>query len=338
MATQFESPEFYTIAQITALPIEQAAATALLHKIHNEPAGFNQHERDSNSYSWGQLRQHNIVIASLPAGVYSTTSATSTASDLIHSLPHIRIALLVGISSGISRPDDDQDIQLGDIIVSQPKGTTGGVVQYDLVKAKVGGVLEQKGSLNKPPPVLLHALASLQAQHEIMPSKVPELLKAMWNKNNRYMTKKKTNYTYPGVQKDRLFKSEHNHINGPTCANCDPEWEVEREEQESIDPEIHYSIIASSNTLIKDAAVCDGLSERHQFLCVKMEAAGLIDQFPCLVIRGICDYADSHKNDGQQRYAAATAAAFAVELLEHVPAKKVQETQQVIKAVRGRKQ
>ncbi|KAH7198934.1 uncharacterized protein B0J16DRAFT_360547 [Fusarium flagelliforme] len=336
MATQLENPELYTIAWIAALPIERAAATALLDEIHKEPQGFSQHEADNNSYSWGRLGQHNIVIASLPAGVYGVVSAATTASNLVYSLPHIRFGLLVGIGGGISQPDQDQDIRLGDVVISQPEGTTGGVVQYDLGKAKAGGVWEQKGSLNKPPPVLLHALASLQAQHEMMPSKIPELLEAMWNKNNRYMTKKKTNYTYPGVQKDRLFRSEYNHIDGHTCAKCDSEWEVEREERDSTDPEIHYGIIASGNTLIKDAAVRDSLCERHRFLCVEMEAAGLIDRFPCLVIRGICDYADSHKNDGWQRYAAATAAAFVVELLEHVPVKKVQETQQVIEAVRGR--
>ncbi|KAL3444390.1 hypothetical protein BJX65DRAFT_310973 [Aspergillus insuetus] len=46
-----------------------------------------------------------------------------------------------------------------------------------------------------------------------------------------------------------------------------------------------------------------------------MEAAGLMNTYPCLVIRGICDYADSHKNKAWQGYAAATAAAFAKELL-----------------------
>lgn len=50
-----------------------------------------------------------------------------------------------------------------------------------------------------------------------------------------------------------------------------------------------------------------------------MEAAGLMDNFPCLVIRGICDYSDSHKNKRWQEYAAATAAAYAKELLSVVP-------------------
>ncbi|GMF87738.1 unnamed protein product [Aspergillus oryzae] len=46
-----------------------------------------------------------------------------------------------------------------------------------------------------------------------------------------------------------------------------------------------------------------------------MKAAGLMDQFPCLAIRGILDYADSHKDDRWQDYASAVAAAFAKDLL-----------------------
>lgn len=48
-----------------------------------------------------------------------------------------------------------------------------------------------------------------------------------------------------------------------------------------------------------------------------------MDDFPCLVIRGICDYADSHKNDRWQPYAAATAAAYAKELLLVMPGQDV---------------
>ncbi|KAG6986971.1 Vegetative incompatibility protein HET-E-1 [Fusarium oxysporum f. sp. conglutinans] len=335
MASRLGSSDLYTIVWIASLPIERAAATALLHKIHDEPDGFVQHEADNNSYSWGRIGEHNIVIASLQAGVYGTISAATTASDLICSLPHIRFGLLVGIGGGIAKPDEDQDIRLGDIVVSQPDGMTGGVVQYDFGKAKADGCWEQKGSLNKPPPVLLHALASLQARHERMPSRIPGLLETMWNANNRFMAKGKRNYTHPGAENDRLYKPEYSHVGGGTCSKCDSEWEVEREERESTDPEIHYGIIASGDSLIKDAATRDKLSDRQQFLCVEMEAAGLMDKFPCLVIRGICDYADSHKNDRWQRYAAATAAAFAVELLELVPAKQVQATRKVIEAVKS---
>jgi nucleoside phosphorylase len=61
---------------------------------------------------------HNVVIASLPEGLYGTNSATTTASNLLSSLLEIRISLLVGIGGGISRPYSGQDIRLGDIAVS----------------------------------------------------------------------------------------------------------------------------------------------------------------------------------------------------------------------------
>src|SRR6478735_9858831 len=160
MKTRLKSPNLYTIGWIAALPVERAAATALLHDRHDAPEGFDQHRSDANSYTWGRIGEHNVETASLPAGVYGTTSAATTASNLINSLPHIRIGLLVGIGGGIARPDLDHDIRLGDIVVSQPDGTTGGVVQYDFGKAKASGTWERKGSLDKPPQVLLHALAS----------------------------------------------------------------------------------------------------------------------------------------------------------------------------------
>ncbi|CAF3619940.1 unnamed protein product, partial [Fusarium graminearum] len=334
MRTRLRSPDLYAIGWIAALPIERAAATALLHDRHDAPEGFDQHQSDTNSYTWGRIGEHNIVIASLPAGVYGITSAATTASNLIHSLPHIRIGLLVGIGGGIARPDEGQDIRLGDIVVSQPDGTTGGVVQYDLGKAKANGGWERKGSLDKPPPVLLHALASLQAEHEIEPSKVPDLLQAMLEANPG-MTRPKRDFTYQGAENDRLFDSKYDHVGGSNCNKCDSTLEVERDQRESPDPEIHYGIIASGNKLIKDAATRDSLfaDTGHQCLCVEMEAAGLMDRFPCLVIRGVCDYADSHKNDRWQRYAAATAAAFAVELLEYVPAAQLEATQKVVEAI-----
>lgn len=59
-------------------------------------------------------------------------------------------------------------------------------------------------------------------------------------------------------------------------------------------------------------------------LCFEMEAVGLMNDFKCLVIRGICDYADSHKNKLWQPYAAAVAAAYATELLSVIPVVQIQ--------------
>jgi hypothetical protein len=64
-----------------------------------------------------------------------------------------------------------------------------------------------------------------------------------------------------------------------------------------------------------------------------MEAAGLMNAFPCLVIRGVCDYGDSHKNDAWQRHAAMTAAAFAKEYLSFVDVEEVRRAPRLDKVL-----
>jgi hypothetical protein len=58
-----------------------------------------------------------------------------------------------------------------------------------------------------------------------------------------------------------------------------------------------------------------------------MEAAGLMDYFPCLVIRGLCDYSDSHKTKRWQSYAAVVAAAYAKDLLRVIGQEQVNNTE-----------
>ncbi|KAI8710877.1 NACHT domain-containing protein [Fusarium sp. LHS14.1] len=333
-----DNPDSYVVAWIAALPIERAAAEAMLDEEHAAPTGFTRHRTDANVYTWGRVGEHNIVIASLAAGVYGTTSAATTASSLLASLPSIRVGLLVGIGGGIARPDDDDcDIRLGDIVVSQPDGAMGGVCQYDLIKARSGDRRERKGFLGRPPTVLLNALASIQADHERKESKVPCFLQQMLEKNPKMGKRSKRNpgYAHQGFENDRLFKTSSGHVTGPDCRRCDAAGEVQRDPRDSADPEIHYGTIASGNTLVKDAAARDRIvaDVGEDCICFEMEAAGLMNHFPCLVIRGICDYADSHKNDRWQRYASATAAAYAKELLAYVPAAEVQETKRALEVL-----
>ncbi|POR34530.1 Vegetative incompatibility protein HET-E-1 [Tolypocladium paradoxum] len=289
------SPDLYTIGWITALPIECAAATALLDDRHNTPEGFEQHQSDTNSYTWGRMGEHNIVIASLPARVYGTTFAATTASNLLSSLPQIRIGLVVGIGGGIARPVQDRDIRLGDVVVGQPDGIAGGVVQYDLGKAKPNETWERKGRARDRG---IHDSGSAPSDVEGQPR----------------MTRPKSKvpgFVHQGFENDRLFKPTYNHAGGSTCAKCEASWEVERDQRNTTDPEIHCGVIASGNTLVKDATTRDIIAEvvGADCVCFEMEAAGLMNHFSCLVIRGICNYADSHTNDRWQRYASATAAA-----------------------------
>lgn len=119
---------------------------------------------------------------------------------------------------------------------------------------------------------------------------------------------------------DFLFHSSYHHIAGEgTCEHCDKEKLYERQPRKTRTPQIHYGLIASGDQVIKDSGTRDRLAQQYGILCFEMEAAGLMDELPTLVIRGICDYCDSHKQKQWQGYAALTAAAYAKLLLLAIP-------------------
>ena len=74
---------------------------------------------------------------------------------------------------------------------------------------------------------------------------------------------------------------------------------------------IHAVLNANVINVMKDAKLRDKWSVERNMLCFEMEGAGIMDTMPSLVIRGICDYSNSHKNKRFQECAAATAASYA---------------------------
>jgi nucleoside phosphorylase len=88
---------------------------------------------------------------------------------------------------------------------------------------------------------------------------------------------------------------------------------------------VHRGTIAAGELVIKNGELRDELARQYGILCFEMEAAGALADFPCLVIRGISDYSDSHKNDRWHGYAAAAAAAYARELFFHMPVDEVKQ-------------
>ncbi|KAJ2966928.1 hypothetical protein NQ176_g9914 [Zarea fungicola] len=104
-------------------------------------------------------------------------------------------------------------------------------------------------------------------------------------------------------------------------------------DEDGDDPAIHYGLIASANQLMKDAKLRDQFAKERGILCFEMEAGGLMNHFPCLVVRGICDYSDTHKNKEWQGYAAMTAAAYAKDLLKRISPNKVEAEKKLIELV-----
>jgi nucleoside phosphorylase len=297
----------YPIGVICALAVEKAAFVAMLDEEH-ETLPTSKH--DDNSYTFGRIGIHNVVTACLPAGLTGNNSAATVAKDMLRSFS-IKIGLMVGIGGGVW--SEKVDVRLGDVVVSQPEGEHGGVVQWDFGKMEHSG-FKRTGLLNKPPRLLLHAVQEIKIPRLTDGDRLTGHLSTMVQNNPRMAQ----TFTHQGTEHDCLYASAYSHVGGDTCDSCDPEQIIRRQPRSTLDPEIHYGNIASSNVVMTHGPTRDHMAREQDIVCFEMEAAGLMDTFPCLIIRGICDYADSHKNKRWQPYAAATAAAFAKELLRVV--------------------
>ena len=319
------SHEDYTVGWICALEKEAVPATLMLDEEHED---LQNDSKDNNSYFLGRMGEHNVVIALLPYGSYGEISAATVATDMLRSYRSIRFGLMVGIGAGI--PSKEHQIRLGDVVVSAPDGQLGGVVQYDLGKEYADGTFTRKGHLNRPPQVLLTAISKMKVNSRRKRSMIPSLLA----KFPRESVDEPDRLEYPGREHDCLFQPDYEcQSDGNTCESCDKGKVNPRtndRNQVSTDPVVHYGIIASGNRLVRRATLRDQLKKEYNACCIEMEAAGLMNTFPCLVIRGICDYADSHKNDLWQEYAALTATACARELLGYVSPDHVREERKVV--------
>ncbi|KAF3397529.1 Nephrocystin-3 [Talaromyces pinophilus] len=306
-------PAAYTVAWVSALPLESAAAVQMLDEKHCDPRG---HGSNTDQYVFGRVGNHNVVMARLPSGQMGNNSAADVAGRLTTNFPSIKFALMVGIGGGV--PTASADVRLGDVVVGHPHSQHGGVVQYDFGKTGPNGQVHRTGFINAPPKVLLNAIAKLRENHYRCLNDVPAHLSAF---------DKLAQFSQNTTGPDFLFQAAYKHSGGDDCESCNKEMIIKRPMRESKEVVIHYGTIASGNQVMKDGMARDRISaELGGVLCFEMEGAGLAGAFPSAVIRGICDYADSHKNKSWQPYAAATAAAFAKELLRVVPAEEVTKT------------
>ncbi|KAH7021445.1 uncharacterized protein B0I36DRAFT_388150 [Microdochium trichocladiopsis] len=293
-------PSSYTVGWICALATEFNAAKAFLEVAHTGVPYTSQH--DTNTYALGRVGPHNVVIAVLPDGEYGTTTAATVAQGLLSSFPNVRIGAA---------------------------GGKGGVFQYDYGKAIQGLDFQHNDYLNRPPTLLRTALSALRSQYEMEGSQLDDKVRDALQRWPRIKKK----YSRPPAGSDRLYLSDVLHRDsgtsgddcGKTCGSEPTRLKARtaREDDED-DPQVHYGLIASGNSLMKDATIRDKMAKENGVLCFEMEAAGLMNNFPCLVIRGICDYSDTHKNKQWQGYAAMVAAAVAGDLLRLISANKVE--------------
>ena len=273
---------------------------------------------DSNTYTLGAINDHNVVIACMPIGRPGLVSASRLLSPIKSTFPNLKTCLFVGIAGGLpslSPGDPNEDIHLGDVVFST--GIWAGhdpVIPVDYRRYDGQPPINLIGRPDKPESHLLQTLSHLIADDDFK-DKCQASLKRIIGK--------KHGFDYPGFDQDRLFKSDEPHKGVPYtgCESCSVDGLARPTRPKVRGPlqfVTHLGSVASGNSILMDPQRRDSFKRQFpEALCYEMEAAAAADELRPLVIRGISDYCDSHKNDKFKRYAAATAAAVAREFLHY---------------------
>lgn len=296
-----------------ALGVEHDAVDAMLDEEYTDLEFTHATRGDSNFYVYGRIGKHNVVLTRLSSGIYGITEAAISANNMTRSFSNIKsgVVLMVGIAGGIW--SSENDIRLGDVVVGEPKNANSGVIAYRRGKIERDGELNMLDYSLRAPRFVLQVLNEIKRNAGRGRSKLStHILNAY--KDRPDLQKK---FRRPDPDSDRLFQWIYPHPkNHPTCLDDDTSF-IERRQVRD-DPnatQVFYGTIGSADIVMKNAHERDLVASRYNILAVEMEAAGVASDCQALIIRGVCDYADSHKNDDWHNFAAIAAAAYAKELL-----------------------
>ncbi|KAF3909602.1 hypothetical protein AA313_de0206110 [Arthrobotrys entomopaga] len=318
----------FRVAIICALEKESQTASALFEERY-ESADYGKGEKDTNTYTLGRIASHNVVLVHLPGP--GKIAATTAAASLAFSFKNIKLALVVGVCGGVPTIHDQKPIVLGDIVIST------GIVQYDfgrdnLVQRIQIDSPDRDLDLPRPTTEIRSFLAKLKADRDPLATETATHLEALLKQKGFEESQ------FPGANEDKLYNATYHHkhhqmeacqARGVKCSPysiCDDsreltcaelgcaeenlvEWRRRVAPTETEKPTIHFGRIASSDTVMKSGEHRDKIAREEQFIALEMEGAGVWETFNCIVIKSVCDYADSHKNKAWQPYAAATAVA-----------------------------
>ena len=288
------------IGIITALEIEYAAMKSVL--LDCEELSF-QGKGAGRRYCVGRIQgKYGDHWVALSLGGMGTNIAAARATRMIGHFPHLNEIIMVGIAGGVPVPSKPADhVRLGDIVVSNKKG----VIQYDFIKKETE--LEEIRSSPIPPSArLLEGVQLLKAN--------AVLGECPWESASEEVILK-TNAPRPDPFTDVLHAAYD-----PQLVLAHPEDPKRRPNV----PKVFLGPVGSANILLKDPTKRESLGEAFGVRAVEMEASGIADatwdhDIGYLVVRGICDYCDSHKSDDWQSYAAAVAAGYTTALIASLP-------------------
>lgn len=332
----------FEIAIICALGVESNAVELIFDEFWVDT--FGKDAKDKNCYTHGRIGNFNVVLVGLSE--MGTISALNAASDLNKSY-EVHLALLVGICGGMPQIDDKNDIFLGDVIISNA------IVQYDFGKRRPDGFEHIKTGSRQLHPNIRNFLTTIKRHRiqDLLHSQTAAFLQKLQDDSAK---KGWDDYTYPGSTHDILFAPNHLHRNHGSakcgCKKCEskanpdcpillketcstlgcgkepnqghlvPRDRLKSKRRNGAEgPALYIGAIGSGNTVMRSGEDRDEIAKKANIIAFEMEGAGVEAQLPCIVVKGVCDYADSHKNKDWQNFAAATAAAASKALLEQYP-------------------
>lgn len=299
----------FTVGWIAALYTEYLAAKQVLDVQYDDPV-FDASKGDVNAYTFGRIGEHHVVIATLPSGVCGTHPAAAVLNGMKSSFPLLQFVLMVGVAGGA--PTAANDVRLGDVVV----GTK--MIPYSVNKRYANGP-----QFNGVP--IMSETKLLSATHKVRANIAEAHLNLESIVSEKFVETEQIRdiFQRPDDKYDRLYQPGYEHTSTCDCLQDDSlalTPLVARPSRKQYDRiKVHCGAVGSADSVVKDATERDRLAGEFDLLCFEMESAGLMAGFPCLPIRGICDYSDSHKNKRWQGYAAAIAAVFALSLLLTVP-------------------
>ncbi|KAL7955575.1 nucleoside phosphorylase domain-containing protein [Trichoderma compactum] len=300
--------DFHAII-IYTLPLEYDAVSLVFDRFWDGDGDpYGRAHWDTGAYAAGQVGGHDVVLALLPN--MGTVSAAGAAANFRSSYSAVKLTLLVEICGGAQGTGADE-ILLGDGVIGKT------VIQHTLGR-QYPNEFVTKDTVPKT-----HFETERGRRH--LQQKAGQYLRDL--QSSAIQERHRYGYRYPGVSEDKLFAANyrHKHRASQKCKcnqetdglceeaaqalgstlMCDKGQLVRREpllmkkDLESADaqcPEIFVGCVASGDTVMKSGEHRGRIARQRDIIAV-----------PCVIVKGICDFADSHKNKVWQPFAAARA-------------------------------
>lgn len=339
----------FQIAVICALPKEFNAVQASFDEHWEDHQKYGKASNDQNAYAMGRIANHNIVLAIMPGMGKGNSAivAANFRHSFPNIKLGLVVGICGGVPFFGS--DECTEVLLGDIIISTGVIQYDFGRQYSDKFVRKGALQDVLGRPNNEIRAFLAMmetqisrtrlenktsahLAVLLQQENFKASRYPGAVEdILWESTYRHK--------HHGLIACICAKCENKEDDvcdialDSACAKlgCDTDKQVPRnrltglrtsslnqsvtsvekgaEAPPAPELRVHLGLVASGDSVIISGYHRDKLASKEDVIAFEMEGAGVWENFPTVVIKGVSDYADSHKNYRWQNYAAASAAA-----------------------------